>query len=359
MEFNIVIVHFLILDKQKRIVDHVYFYSFLVYDYPNITYPIPFNVLYNDYTSHYVNYGKPDSRFPDFIHLGDVRDEAFSDSDFVVVTGSSENHLLSNINTMYSIVYNNCNISIVFVDYGISEEGIQLLVQEMSHIHQIHLNLNSKAELYYRKFNFEHFPSWWNITEPLIRGGYSWKVVSYFDVLNQTKRIINWTDGGSLWSHSVFKDETRVKTFGLFTPYSGDSLQSWVHPKSRIFLEKYHMVRKIFTGKGMCTGGYIFVDYHNETVMNDVIFPLLQCAYTRKCVSPLGTSRRNHRQDQAILSSLVHSAKIPQSCSGRYTTMTGFQRDCKKQPKCEIMKNRTINAIAHRYGGKSLVNLPM
>ena len=84
--------------------------------------------------------------------------------------------------------------------------------------------------------------------------------------------------------------------------------------------------------------------------MNDVIFPLLQCCYTKKCVSPDGTNRRNHRQDQAILSALLHSAKIEQSCHGRYTTMTGFHNDCKDNiQKCESRRNRTIRAIAHRY----------
>lgn len=250
---------------------------------------------------------------------------------------------------MYSVVYTNCNISMVFVDFGLSESGLKTLIKEMTMIHKIHVLLKSKAQLYYRKFNFDHFPSWYNISDPMIRGGYSWKVISYFDVLNQTKHIVNWTDGGSMWSHSVLKDETRVKTYGLYTPYSGDSLQSWVHPKSRIFLERYHMVRKIFTGKGMCTGGYVFIDYHNATVMNEVVFPLLQCVYTRKCVSPVGTSRRNHRQDQAILSSLVHSAKIQQSCNAGFGTMTAFQKDCKMPDKCETSKNKTINAIARRY----------
>lgn len=306
--------------------------------------------MYNDYTTHYVNFGKPDSRFPSYIHLGDIDDEVFNDADLIVVTGCSQNHLRSNINMMYSVIYTNCNISMVFVDYGLTDDGLQLLITEMKNLHRIHQILHSNAQLYYRKFNFDNFPDWWNITDPIAHGGYSWKVVSYFDVLNQTKRVVNWSDGGCMWSHSIRRDEMRTRIHGLYTPYSGNCLQSWVHPKSRIFLEQHHMVRKIFTGRGMCSGGYIFIDYHNATVMNDVIFPLLQCCYTKKCVSPDGTNRRNHRQDQAILSALLHSAKIEQSCHGRYTTMTGFHNDCKDDiQKCESRRNRTIRAIAHRY----------
>ena len=320
----------------------------LEYDYDNITYPIPFNQLYSDHRTHYVNYGKEDPRFPPYIGLGDVSDDSFNEDNLVVVTGSSENHLLANVNMMYSVIYTNCELPIVFVDFGLEEEGLDYLIRNMKIMHRIHLKLNSTAKLYYRKFDFSHFPEWVDINDREVRGAYTWKVVSYFDVLNQTKRMIVWSDGGNLWSHSILKDTNRMAEEGLYTPYSGDSLQRWVHGKSKNFLKSNNMVRKVFDGKGMCTGGYILVNYYNEKAMNDVIFPLLQCAYTRKCISPLNTSRKNHRQDQAILSALVHSAKISSSC-GRFPTTMGFHKDCHEKSKCITLRKKIIKTISHRY----------
>ena len=89
----------------------------------------------------------------------------------------------------------------------------------------------------------------------------------------------------------------------------------------------------------MCTGGYVWINYNNETVMNNVIFPLVQCAYTRRCIAPIGSTRKNHRQDQAILSALVHSAKIPQCCQAWYKTYTMFHQDCKPDG-CRERRNR-------------------
>ena len=38
--------------------------SFIEYDYSDIEYPIPFNTLYNDPSTHYVNYGEHNVLFP-------------------------------------------------------------------------------------------------------------------------------------------------------------------------------------------------------------------------------------------------------------------------------------------------------
>lgn len=294
-----------------------------------------------------MNYGKPNSRFPSFVGTGDVSPSAFAECDFIVVTGSSQNHILPNVNMMLSVVRANCNASIVFVDYGLDDDGVALLSRAFSLIHSMHTALNSPAELYYRKFDFAHFPAWMDIMERKARGGYAWKVVAYFDVLNQTKRIVNWSDGGNLWQDSYVGDLERAVLYGLYTPYSGDSLQTWVHGKTRLFLHSNRMIRKFKQNKGMCTGGYLFVNYRNAAVMNDVILPLLQCSYTQRCVSPVGSSRKNHRQDQAVLSSLVHSANVPFSCNSRYKLHVSVHKDCGN--KCVGVMRNMVNSIASRY----------
>lgn len=281
--------------------------------------------------------------------MGDVKDDAFGEDNMIVVTGSSENHVLANVNMMYSIIYTNCHLSMVFVDFGLEEEGLKYLITNMIRIHSIFKQLNSTAKLYYRKFNFANFPSWFDITDRDIRGAYSWKVISYFDVLNQTKRIVVWSDGGNLWSHSIFRDTVHMSVDGFYSPYSGGVVQSWVHPKSQQFLLSHNMVRKVFIGKGMCTGGYVFVNYHNPTVMHNVFFPLLQCAYTRHCISPYGTNRRNHRQDQAILTVLVHNIGVRYACAQKFPTMTNFHRDCHEPEKCQQVQMKVLKMISHRY----------
>lgn len=321
------------------------FFHLIEYDYSDIVYPIPFQTLFHHEETHYVNFGKSDSRFPAFIELGTIHESSFEKVDFIYVTGSSSNHLYSNVNTMYSLMRACIDASIVFVDFGLDEPAFSYLLQEMEVMHSIFQKHHSLGRLYYRKFDFSHFPAWFDITNEQIRGGYSWKVISYFDVLVETKRMIVWSDGGNQLVLSIEKELQRARTYGLFSPYSGGSLQSWVHGKSLRFLAYNGMVRKIMTGKGMCTGGYLFVNYRNETVMKNVIFPLVQCAYTRRCISPEGSSRKNHRQDQAILSVLIHSTKVPESCKGSYNTKVRYHQECDSVELCKPRKDMLVNQL--------------
>lgn len=323
--------------------------SFIEYDYSDIEYPIPFNTLYNDPSTHYVNYGERNALIPSFVGLGDVSPLAFEESNYIIVTGSSQNHVIPNVNMLLSAVYANCNVSMVFVDFGLDRRGLTLLTSTLTLIHSIHTALHSPAELYYRKFNFAHFPQWMSLQDNAIRGGYAWKVISYYDVLAQTQAVVVWSDGGNLWMDDITQDLKRVKENGIYSPYSGDTIQRWVHGKTRAFLAGHHMLRKLMINKGMCTGGYVLMDYNNAYAMNNVVLPLLQCVYTRKCVAPLGTSRENHRQDQAVLTALIHSAKIPAACSSHYKDHMSFHHDCHGD-KCLKIRNSLLNGIAKRYG---------
>ena len=42
------------------------------YDYHDIVYPIPFNRLYNDISTHYIHYGKRVKGLPSFVLTGDI-----------------------------------------------------------------------------------------------------------------------------------------------------------------------------------------------------------------------------------------------------------------------------------------------
>lgn len=296
----------------------------------------------------YVNFGKPDPRFPSFLHLGVVEPSDLQEAGFIFVTGSSSNHLYSNVNTMYSLMRSDIRASIVFVDFGLDAAALTYLLQEMEVMHSLYEKHHSRGKLYYRKFDFSHFPAWFDISDEMIRGGYSWKVVSYFDVLQETRGIVVWSDGGNQLPVSIEKELWRVRTFGLYTPYSGGSLQSWMHGKSLQFLVNNKMFRKAMLGKGMCTGGYLFINYQNATVMNQVVFPLVQCAYTRRCISPNGSSRKNHRQDQSILTVLVHSAKIQQSCHGSYNTRVRYHQECDSIALCEPRKRQLLAELYHK-----------
>ena len=285
---------------------------------------------------------------PAFVNLGDVSSLAFRDCDYIIATGCSDNHFYTTLNLLYSIVLQNCYTSFVFIDFGISVSHLQELWDELNQIHWIHAYLNSSAVIYYRKFSFKHFPPWWNITNRSIRGGYSWKVVSIVDVLMESQHLTIWSDGGNILSESIASDINRAKQFGFYSPSSGGSVQQWTHPKTFQYLMNHYSISHIRKGKDMCAANYMLFDYGNATVIKSLVIPFLECAYTRKCISPKGTSRKNHRQDQSVISILVHRTRIPQSCDGSFTTSVLFHRDC-VGGRCNQVRQMLFSQLLARY----------
>ena len=312
-------------------------------------YPIPFNQLFQNESMRYVNFGLPDDRFDPFVGLGRVDESVFRNVDYIFVTGSSSNHIFCNINAMYSFLLTDIRVSIVFVDFGLTNVTMEFFLREISQIQSLYQQSRSPGRLFYRKFDFSHFPDWYDIDNVAIRGGYSWKVISYGDVLEETHRLVLWFDSGNQVRNRIYRDLNIARTYGLFTPYSGGALGSWLYPASAHFLKSKGLARKVMLGKDMCTGGYLYIDPKNETVMYDVFYPLLQCAYTRKCITPIGSSRKNHRQDQAILTALVYSAKIQKSCRRGYRSDVIFHQECDTEATCLPIKDALIQRIEKRW----------
>lgn len=322
---------------------------YIEYDYPNITYPVPFHELYTNPLSHYEDFAKPVPSLPSFVRTGVVQEDSFAFCDYIILTGCSSNHLLPTLNLLLSVVLVDKDASVVFVDYGLEESDFSRLSNELRFIHSMHNALNSTARVYYRKFAFSQFPAWWSLSNRAIRGGYSWKVAALYDLLVETKRIVVWSDGGNLFDADLNVELQHVYTYGAFSPYSGDSLQKWVHGASRKFIMSNKMARKLLLGKGMCNGALIAFDYNNERATSDVVFPFVQCAYTRRCVSPLRTSRKNHRQDQAVLSVFMHSAKMRDSCYAGCRSSVTMHNDCSGE-RCRLLREYLVRRINVKYG---------
>ena len=54
-----------------------------------------------------------------------------------------------------------------------------------------------------------------------------------------------------------------------------------------------------------------FIAFHYSSfVMNSIVEPWKRCALIRECIAPQGSSRRNHRQDQSVLTYLLHKNQI-------------------------------------------------
>ena len=207
--------------------------------------------------------------------------------------------------------------SYLYIDLGLANQFRNKLFAHFETIHEIQMKMKSTGFIGYRKLKWNSFPKWMNLSiNKEQRGGYVWKVIPFMDALFSWQSITFWIDGGSLIRDGISRELTYVHQEGIYTPPSGGNAGRWTHPKSIDFLLKHHFIKSFDKEGTNGCGGHLIVDWSNKTILNRVIIPYRQCAFTQKCISPRGSNMKNHRQDQAILSALIRDLGVVRSLNG-------------------------------------------
>ena len=276
---------------------------------------MPFHTLFNNKSARYAHFGDCPPFFPTSVHCGEIP----SQQSLVLVTGCSSNHFCATLNCLYSMLLFVPNASVVFVDYGLSTKELFTLSQHF-------IRLSPRFNLFYRKFNFVSFPAWMHISTPTM-GGYAWKVISYTDIAMEHNGEVGWIDGGCRVVDDLHGELEWMRHDGLFSVYSSGTIGDWIDENSLSFLLKSGIVKSVNRSAEMCSGGYVFLDAGNRTRIGPILDGLVKCAYTKRCMDPVGTTRKNFRQDQSILTLLIHDASIPRSCDSHFHVNTLFHQD--------------------------------
>jgi hypothetical protein len=166
--------------------------------------------------------------------------------------------------------------------------------------------------LSYQRFNYAAYPP--HLDVAINAGEYAWKPVIVAEVVDRMRASgapddVLWSDAGSLF-HTLDPIAERIRTSrGLWVRRSSGTMRQWTHP---LMLEFLHADMARFGDRPNADATLIgFATGHpsadvRERVYRDLIVPWKTCALTKECIAPAGSSRKNHRQDQAVLSYLVH-----------------------------------------------------
>jgi hypothetical protein len=170
---------------------------------------------------------------------------------------------------------------------------------------------------FYRKFNYAAYPPHLNVA--VNAGEWAWKPVIVADVIDRAqaagdKSDVLWADAGSFF-HQLQPMADRIReTRGLWVRTSAGVMREWTHPLMFEYLgvdpREYGERRNAdATMVGFAVGSAS--PSHREAVYQAIVRPWKACALEKDCIAPAGSSRQNHRQDQAVLSYLVHRAGYP------------------------------------------------
>ena len=170
------------------------------------------------------------------------------------------------------------------------------------------------AGFLYHKFDYAAHPP--HLDVDVNAGEYAWKPVIVADVVDRLRASgepadVVWADAGSYF-HSLEPIASRIRASGgLWVRASSGTMRQWTHPSMFARLganpDAYaDRPNADATLVGFATG--TAPSAARERLYQTVIAPWKACALDRDCIAPAGSSRRNHRQDQAVLSYLVHTA---------------------------------------------------
>ncbi|KAF9920022.1 hypothetical protein FBU30_010240 [Linnemannia zychae] len=169
-------------------------------------------------------------------------------------------------------------------------------------------------------FDFNKYPDFWRLGTST-RGEYGWKSGIIEEVTQRMlasppsssnkatggrheQGIVLWLDSGDRISASFLRWlPSFLLQHGLWSPQSQDNMHTWTHPG---LLSYYNdSLDNYAPEETNCNGAAMAFDVRNHTVRDGIMREWVQCARTKECIAPEGSSRANHRQDQAALTYLV------------------------------------------------------
>jgi hypothetical protein len=212
------------------------------------------------------------------------------EKDFIIVTAADSSHHKSLKNLLSSIVLHEKHAKVIIFDLGLTKSELMEIKRKFK-----------KMEI--RKFNFSKYPSYLDIK--VNAGEYAWKPVIISNILNEFKCSVIWMDAGNIILSPLRTIKKILNFTGFYVPYSRLKISDTTHYKTLKFLK---VSKDILYKQNVCAA-CIAVNYKFNSI-EKIISKWKKCALIKKCIAPKGSSRKNHRQDQAVLGVLAHQADI-------------------------------------------------
>jgi hypothetical protein len=222
-----------------------------------------------------------------------------------IVTGASDNHYLSLVNFINSFIQHNAGTSahtLIIYDLGIDD----VRWNELQTTHQSH-------NFIYKRFDYSKYPEWFNIE--VEAGQYAWKPTIIYNTCEEfPDQIIVWMDAGNLIHSDLKLLETFLQTYGVYSSISSGSIRNWTHPATIEYLQCQNVNEQ--NRNAACLGFK-----PQNSFARELLTDFYQCCLDKNCIAPNGSSRLNHRQDQAVFTVLLYKALYKHNNRALYAIM--------------------------------------
>ncbi|KAF9099589.1 hypothetical protein BGX29_007030 [Mortierella sp. GBA35] len=162
----------------------------------------------------------------------------------------------------------------------------------------------------YKDFDYGAYPPFWDIN--VARGEYGWKSGIIQEVADKYRGLILWLDSGNMLALDFLRYlPGYLDKYGFWSPQSSGTFQQYTHPGLPQF---YGDSIENYPQETNCNGAAVAFDASNDKIYNGLLKEWYKCSLTKECIAPTGSSRSNHRQDQAALTFLAKKMKFMEQC---------------------------------------------
>lgn len=218
--------------------------------------------------------------------------------DLVLVTAASSNHFGALRQMLQSL--RDLNARVECYDIGLTRVEARALPRWSGIVHHT--------------FDYEAYPP--HMAVSVNAGEYAWKPTIVAEVVDRSRASaqpydVLWTDAGCFF-HSLGPIAKRIAASGgLWVRTSAGTMRDWTHPAMFDVLGADPAAYADQPNADATLVGFAVASaapVEKEAVYRTIVVPWKECAMVKECIAPPGSSRKNHRQDQAVLSYLVHRA---------------------------------------------------
>ncbi len=222
----------------------------------------------------------------------------------IIITGASQNHFIPLFNFIKS-----------FLTHYENDETTKLIVYDLGFNLKEWNSLQKRNAMYaniiFKTFRYDLYPSYFDIH--VNAGEYAWKPIIIYDTCIEYGGIVCWMDAGNIIEQRLDELQRIIIREGVHSPKSSGNIAKWTHPLT----QEYMKCREDFLILTNRNGACICVNYELPWV-KDIVKEYRDLACIKECIAPEGSSRENHRQDQAVFTVLYykyHLAQLPEQDS--------------------------------------------
>ncbi|KAG5462250.1 MAG: hypothetical protein BJ554DRAFT_5449 [Olpidium bornovanus] len=203
-----------------------------------------------------------------------------------IVSAVSKNHFVALLQLLNRIKTHEPKTQVVVYDLGLTE--------------RLRQNITSWQNVQLRTFNFADFPDYFRLAGDT-RGEYAWKPVIVFNVLQEFGGLVLWLDSGNLIRRPLDRTWNDIAAAGAYSSRTPGEIRTWTHAGTLEYLK----VPAGLLGAGNCNGAMVGFNGNHARAVATVARRWRACAFKKACIAPEGSSRANHRQDQAALTIIM------------------------------------------------------